>query len=49
MPRDVVVGGGGPKHLRLRRLKRDLLGRSALALLRRVKIEGAPERRNQTH
>ena len=49
MPRDVVVGRGGSKHLRLRRLKRDLLRRSALAFLRRVEIEGAPERPDQAH
>ena len=49
MTRDVIVSGGGSKHLRLRRLKRDLLHRSALAFLRRVEIEGAPERPDQAH
>ena len=49
MPRDVIVGGGGPKHLRLRRLKLDLLRSGALALLRGVEIEGAPERPDQAH
>ena len=47
MPCDVIVGSGGSKHSRPRRLKHDLLRRSVLGPLRRLKIKCAAERADQ--
>ena len=47
MPCDVIVGRGGSKHSRPRRLKYDLLRRRVLVSLRRLQIESAAERADQ--
>ena len=47
MPCDVIVGRGGSKHSRPRRLKHNLLRRRVLVSLRRLEIESAAERADQ--